>query len=529
MAGKPQRKKRVRTRVREKEAATTTPAVQATPAAATTTPNGEIVELEAALRMLKTSRSTLYRWVRERRLAAMKAGRQWRFRRCDLERFLSGAAPRPALPVSAEPLVAKLSDALAASGMPSTDLPAPAGADPLQHAMELLFRLAVRRRASDIHIAPAMESGTTAGLIRMRRDGMLLREADLDVRLLPHLIERLKTMAGCDVLEPGRPQEGRLRWAQGMSEEFDLRASFMPTTLGPSVTVRVLHRADILPRLDDVGYTPQDLQRIEEALKLPNGLLLFTGPTGSGKTTILYSALASLVRPDLKVMSIEDPVEVIVPGVNQTDVRTAEGVTIARLLRGALRSDPDVIMAGEIRDLESLEVMCAAVETGHLVLTTMHTKNAADAFARLRDMGLEPYIAADVVKLVSSQRLIRILCNECARAVTVTAGPEFLWARQALLECGINEEEVGRNLREPVGCAKCARTGYHTRKLVAETWMMTPDIARGVRDSVPSAELRLMAIAGGMSSLAADAARKAFTGMTSLAEAFRVAGPPAGS
>lgn len=330
-------------------------------------------------------------------------------------------------------------------------------------------------------------------------------------------------MAGCDVLDTVRPQDGRVSFeAEGMGAH-DLRACFVPTVLGPSATVRLLYHHSALPEWDAMGLAPADRKRIWDSLTLPNGIILFTGPTGSGKTTLGYASVKRIARDEIKVMSIEDPVELIIPKVDQLPVRAADGVTFQRLLRSVMRSDPDVVLIGEIRDLETLEMACQVAITGHLVITTLHANDAPNAFVRMRDMGFEPFLAADALKLVESQRLVRILCTKCAKPHTPTA-TDMLWARQALVECGIDEDSLAQSLLQPVGCPCCAGTGYHGRCLIAETLAMTPEMARAVRDRAPAAELRRVAISQGMTTMAADAAVKAMTGITSLAEALRVAG-----
>lgn len=477
-----------------------------------------IVELDQAIRLLHTSRTTLYRWIREGRIRAMKAGRQWRFRREDIDRFLAGENPKPALTVSPQPLIDALREALEKLNV-KPPLPEP---EPLQEAVTLLFLLGIHSHASDIHIAPHGDPSNVKGIVRLRIDGVLHPVLEMDPRLLPHLMERIKMLSGCDVLETVRPQDGRfeMRLPAGT---YDHRVSFLPLGRGPSVTIRILPPNSMLLGLDDVGLAGTDRERVEKALNLPNGLILFTGPTGSGKSTCMYAALMKLARPEVKTMSVEDPVEVNIPWVDQTPVRDAEGMTFARAIRAIMRSDPDNILVGEIRDLETLQLCIQAALTGHLVLTTLHADSAVLALIRMRDMGSPLFLIGDTTRLIMSQRLVRRLCPECAQSY-VPIGTELRWARQALLESNLNEDELPTDLRRPVGCPRCAHSGYRGRTLIKETLLMSPELASALKSGASPEDLKRLAIAGGMTTLAADAARKAYAGITSLEEAYRVAG-----
>jgi excisionase family DNA binding protein len=481
--------------------------------------------LQEALQILRISRTTLYRWIREGRIRAMKAGRQWRFKRDDIERFLGGEKPRVSLPVSPAPLVNALKDALQAAGTPPSKQAFEAQ-DPIEQGIYLLCQLARCSKASDIHIAPYMDNGCVTAPIRLRIDGVLHKVADLDPRLLPHFMERFKGMAGCDVLETMRPQDGRILFTLPDGDHYDLRVCFLPLGLGTSVTVRLLSAlaGGSLVDLDHIAFAPADRERIDRAIALPHGIIVFTGPTGSGKSTSVYAALSCLAKPENKVVSVEDPIEYQMPWVDQVQVNTAAGLSFSRALRAIFRSDPDVVCCGEIRDLETLQLCVQAALTGHLVFTVLHTDDAVRGLQRMMDMGPEPFLVGDAVKLIVAQRLVRLLCSECARGYTPSAN-QLEWAKLALTESHVREDEIPRQFREPMGCPACAHSsGYRGRNVVAETLVMTAQIAQGLKDGAAAEDLRRLAVAGGMTTMAADAARKAYAGTTSLQEAYRVTG-----
>ncbi|HUT36947.1 MAG TPA: ATPase, T2SS/T4P/T4SS family [Planctomycetota bacterium] len=482
---------------------------------------GQLLTMRQAIELLKTSRPTFYRWVRQGRIVGTKLGRQWRFRRADVERFLAGQEPRIELRADLSPLIENLRRRVEALGAKDV---APPDATDIVHAVSLMIRLGVAMQASDIHIEPSRRAGRegTVGVLRYRVDGVLHPVAEIDARLLPALDEQWKTMANCDVHEKVRPQDGRIevRLAD-TGQVVDLRVCFVPAVLGPSLTVRVLDASAVRLELDRLGYAPRDKERLLRALRAPWGTLLITGPTGCGKTTVLYACLNHLVSPERKLMAVEDPVEFLLPGVVQVAVRPQAGVTFATAVRSFLRSAPNVIMVGEVRDLASLQLVHQAALTGHLVLTTLHADEAARALVRMVEIGSDPFLVADSTKLIIAQRLIRKLCPECS----VEAQPLASHLEQAATLAragGLDWAALPKAFRAPRGCAKCHQTGFRGREVIAEALEVTPEIGAALRRGASLDELRTIAIGQGMTTMAADGIRRAAEGATSLEEVLRV-------
>lgn len=486
-----------------------------------TQPAAAVLDMEQAIALLKTTRPTFYRWLRSGRIKGMKVGRQWRFYRQDIERFLKGEPPRIDLPASIDPLVETLEEQLRAAGV--KNLPA-REENLVVHAAKLLIRLAVSSRASDIHIAgqhtASQPKGT--GSIRLRIDGLLKTVAEFDLRLVPAIIDCWKTMAACDLHEHDKPQDGRIMFDLD-GEVIDLRVNFLPAVLGETVTACLLHRNQALMTLDRYDYAPQDRERLLRALAAPSGLVFCTGPTGSGKTTTLYACLNQVIRPEIKVVSIEDPVEYVLPGVVQVGVNMKADVTFVTALRAIFRSDPDVILVGEIRDKETLQICCQFALTGHLVLSTLHTDDAPSALMRMVNIGVAEFLVADATKLIVAQRLMRRVCPECG--VPHQPPTEVLnRARQVAEAGGLKWETLAAQYRAAKGCPKCAQTGYRGRMVISEMLEVTPEIGAALRRGVTMDQLRAIAIREGMTTIAADAVRRAALGHTTLQEALRTAG-----
>jgi type IV pilus assembly protein PilB len=484
-----------------------------------TPPSAELLDMEQAIRLLKTSRPTFYRWLRSGRIKGMKVGRQWRFYRQDIERFLKGEPPRIDLPASIGPLVGQLADKLRSAGL----MPLPPHDESVAGAVTLLFHLALQCRASDIHVASLQttEHPNGMGTVRLRVDGVLKPMAEFDVRLVPAVVEHLKTLAACDPRERAKPQDGRILLESG-NDSLDMRLCFVPTVLGEAVTVRLLSRNAVQLTLDRIDYAPTDRERLLRALALPWGVVLCTGPTGSGKTTTLYACLNHVTRPEVKVMSIEDPVEYVLPGVVQMGVNAKAGLTFPAALRAVFRSDPDVVMVGEVRDNETLEVCLQTALTGHLVLSTLHTEDAPSAMVRMLNLGADDFLVANAVKLVVAQRLVRLLCPDCSVPREMPSD-QLERARQVAVAGGLNWEALPAGYRDARGCPKCAGLGYRRRTVVSEVLEVTPEIGNAIRHKATADELRALAIRQGMTTMGADGVRRAALGQTTLSEALRVA------
>jgi len=476
-------------------------------------PDGEFLDTEQAIKFLKTTRPTFYRWLRTGRIKGVKAGRQWRFRREDIERFVNGREPEVRLGADIKPLLATLAERLKKVG---GSLPSASEDQPDLRAVAMTINLALTMEASDIHFEPYEKTA----VLRLRVDGVLHKIADFDLRLMPALAERVKRMAACDVTERRLPQDGRIM-VSIEGAQLDLRVNVLPALMGEAVTMRVLRRDEALISLDRIHYAPADRERLIEALANPWGLVIVAGPTGCGKTTVLYACLRHLIRPAVKVMSVEDPVEYMIPGMVQVPLRHAEGMTFARTVRAFLRADPDVMMVGEIRGREDMELCQQAALTGHLVMTTLHTDSAPATLKRMTDIGSPPFLVADSVKFISAQRLVRCLCPECSEPVTPSANA-LSGAQDLVRTGGVNWDGLEMGFRKPVGCAKCGRTGYRGRTLVVEMMQVTPEIGAALRGGAGTDDLRRIAVEQGMTTMGADGVRRAAAGETTLEEVFRV-------
>ncbi len=368
---------------------------------------------------------------------------------------------------------------------------------------------AVESHASDIHIEPFEDRLR----VRYRYDGVLHEGDSPSAQLTAAIVSRIKIMARLDIAERRLPQDGRIKLAV-RGQEIDFRVSTIPSLHGETVVLRVLDRNAVSFEWSKLGLSPAVVGKLGAALALPNGIVLVTGPTGSGKTTTLYTGLLSLNSIVRKVVTVEDPIEYQLPGVNQIQVKPQIGLNFASLLRSILRQDPDVIMVGEIRDLETAQIAVQAALTGHLVLSTVHTNSAAATIARLRDMGLEDYLLTAVLRGILAQRLVRRLCLECRRPEP--AAPELV-ARFRLDRGG----EHAPILFHPVGCPKCRGTGYRGRLAIVEFLEPTPPIERLIFTRADSGEIERAAIAAGMVTMFEAGIEAALDGQTTIEEVTR--------
>ena len=391
------------------------------------------------------------------------------------------------------------------------DLLAGSADAPVAHYVNLILLEAVKRGASDIHIEPFAD----ALAVRYRIDGLLYGQPSPPRRLEGALTARLKVMARLDLAEKRLPQDGVARVRVG-AREIDVRVSSVPVAEGERIVLRLLHRESTRFTLNELGMSPAMLDQFRGILREPHGVVLVTGPTGSGKTTTLYAALRELDTAHLNVLTIEDPIEYQLPNIGQMQVHPKIGLTFARGLRHVLRQDPDVVLVGETRDLETAEIVVRASLTGHLVFTTLHTNDAVGAVTRMVDMGIPPYLLASATRAVLAQRLVRRLCPRCRRETAVAAADAVLLGQPAL---------AGRAVWEPSpdGCPECLG-GYKGRTGIHELLAVSAEISEGIRTAMPPAELRRRAVAAGFRDMLDDGVDKILAGVTSVAEVLRSAG-----
>ncbi len=382
---------------------------------------------------------------------------------------------------------------------------------PVIRMINALLLQALRERASDLHFEPY----ESRSVVRFRIDGELRDVIEPPRALHAALVSRLKVMASMDIAEKRLPQDGRMALKLG-DKSVDVRVSTLPTGPGERVVLRLLDKDTAWLDLTALGMSADALSAIDLLIREPHGIVLVTGPTGSGKTTTLYAAMSRLPRGALNVMTVEDPIEFALDGVGQTQVNPRIELTFARALRSILRQDPDIIMIGEIRDLETAQIAVQASLTGHLVLATLHTNDAVSAVTRLADMGVEPYLLASSLLGVLAQRLVRCLCPVCRRAAPPSDGEAALAAEMGLAPMPL--------LYQPVGCTACGNTGYRGRTGVYELVLIDEALRRLIHDRAGEPALRAVYTKGGGRSLAVDGARWLADGTTSLAELVRVSG-----
>lgn len=488
--------------------------------AKTTTDTEPLMTMAEAIKALSTTRGTFNRWLRDGRIKGFKVGRQWRFRPGDITDFLRGREPRVGLPVGPGQL---LEDLRAAADKAGGSLPSRDAGDPMQKAAEMILHTAYRQRASDIHIMGLILEGQRHGVVRVRIAGVLDELCRFDVRLLPALVERFKRMCRMDTRETRLPQDGRIEMDCD-GKGLDFRLTTAPAVTGEAVAIRILDHRDLILDLDKMPFHADDMARIRHAIQQPCGLIVVSGPTGSGKTTTLYALLAAVTGPDRKIMSVEDPVEYSLPGTVQLSLDRKLGLTYPALLRLVMRSDPDVVLVGETADPETVEMTLNAALTGHLVLTSMHCRVNVEVLARLGEMQASPLQLADATLLVLCQRLLRRLCPHCCRpAVPDDADCQFIAAE--LARHGLGAESLEDAFAEPVGCAECNQMGYRGRTAAIETLAMSRTIERELLRGADAETLQRTAIAEGMTTMTLDGIRKAAAGHTSLREVRRVLGP----
>ena len=382
---------------------------------------------------------------------------------------------------------------------------------PVIRVVSLIMERALDARASDIHVEP-FESRL---IVRFRVDGVMQEVESPPRRLSAAVISRIKIMANLDIAERRLPQDGRIK-LRAKNKEIDLRVSTVPTMHGESVVMRVLDKGGVPLNFDTLGFDPATLKLFLDALTQPHGIVLVTGPTGSGKTTTLYTALQLLNKPDVKILTVEDPVEYQMEGINQIQVKPQIGLTFANALRSIVRQDPDVIMIGEIRDLETAQIAVQSALTGHMVISTLHTNDASSTVNRLLDMGVEDYLLTSTVNGILAQRLVRSLCRACREPYEPL--PEVVQEFDLKRFAGDSPIVLYR----PVGCESCGGTGYTGRLGIMEMLPMTDTIRSLILRHAVSGEIRRQAIEEGMQTLYEDGLRKVIAGVITLDEVLRV-------
>jgi len=381
---------------------------------------------------------------------------------------------------------------------------------PVVKLVNLILSDAIKKGASDIHIEPYEKSFR----VRYRIDGVLYDTMQPPMKLRAAIISRAKIMAQLDIAERRLPQDGRIKIRMGQ-KEIDFRVSTLPTIFGEKVVLRLLDKSNLQLDMSSLGFDPQALQLFEKAILAPHGMVLVTGPTGSGKTTTLYSGLHRLNTVETNIMTAEDPVEYNLAGVNQVQMKAEIGLNFAAALRAFLRQDPDIIMVGEIRDYETAEIAIKAALTGHLVLSTLHTNDAPSTVSRLINMGVEPFLVAASTNMILAQRLARKICNSCKEEITVP--------RQALVDVGFApDESKGLSCYQGKGCMECNDTGYRGRVALYEVMAITEDIKDAILQGASVNEMKELGRKHGMKTLREAGLQKIREGMTTIPEIMRV-------
>ena len=371
---------------------------------------------------------------------------------------------------------------------------------------------AARRGASDIHFEPYEK----VFRVRFRTDGVLHEIMTPPQRLKNAMISRIKVMANLDIAERRLTQDGRIKLKGGRGQELDLRVSVLPTLFGEKIVMRLLDKSNLQLDMSKLGFDVKNLEDFKEAIYRPYGMILNTGPTGSGKSTTLYSALSELNKTDVNISTAEDPVEYSIMGINQVQVRDDIGLNFASCLRSFLRQDPDIIMVGEVRDLETAQIAVKAALTGHLVLSTLHTNDAPSTVDRLINMGVEPFLLTSSINLIVAQRLVRRICNQCKAPVEVS--PE------ALINIGVDPAEVAAGFAtfQGKGCDNCNTTGYRGRIAIYEVMVIHEALKEQILRGISASDLKREAVKLGMSTLRSSALKKVQEGLTTIEETVRV-------
>ena len=385
------------------------------------------------------------------------------------------------------------------------------------HIVDWLWQYAFDQRASDIHMEPRRD----LGIVRFRIDGVLHQVYQIPMSVLTAMTSRIKVLGRMDVVERRRPQDGRIKTRTPGGQEVELRLSTLPTAFGEKLVMRIFDPEVLVRDFPDLGFSDEDLRRWQDMTSQPNGIVLVTGPTGSGKTTTLYSTLKQLATPEVNVCTIEDPIEMVEPAFNQVQVQHAIDMSFAQGVRALMRQDPDIIMVGEVRDFETADMAIQAALTGHLVLTTLHTNDAPSAITRLADLGVPAYLLNSTLLGVMAQRLVRTLCPHCK--APAAPRPDELEAWDALVAPWKANRPAA--FYQPVGCLECRMTGYLGRIGIYEILLMSPELKKLVSASADLAKIRDLAYREGMKPLRISGAVKVAAGITTMDEVMKVAPP----
>jgi len=467
------------------------------------------MDMEQAITSLATTRPTFYRWLRAGRITGVKIGRQWRFRRDDIERVLRGESPRIDLPSDIKPLIATLQKRLDGHASPPTG-------DLVLKASELAIRLAIALKATDLHLLPLPGTGS----LQLRVDGVLVEIARFDPKLLGLLADRFKSFAAMDLTIRDRAQDGRVTLTIDQ-QRMTLMITALPCVHGECVVARLHDLSMALPTLEAMALSSRDHGLLKRSLACGSGLLVFTGPTGSGKTTTMYACAAASATPAQRLVSIERFMPFDLPQAVHVHVDAANGMGYAACLRAVVRVDPDIIVVDELRDREALEAATECSLTGHLVLTAQHAPDAIGALRHLAVLGHGNDAVLDELTLVWAQRFVRRLCAQCA----VSAPLAVAAVRRVETLLGKGATAKSKTRRAP-GCPACRTTGFQGRMMIGEVLEVTRELRAALRQSATDQELRRIATSQGFTGMACDGVRKALAGLTTLDEVWRFAPLP---
>jgi general secretion pathway protein E len=488
---------------------TTADKKRSAPPAAPPAAPADLLDMDQAISALATTRPTFYRWLRAGTVKGVKIGRQWRFRREDIERFLRGEGPRVDLPADIRPLITTLRERLGETGTVPTG-------DHLALAAALMLQTALHLDASDLHLLAMMETGT----MQVRVDGALMGIATFDVRLQPLVVETLKRMAAMDTAVTDMPQDGRIRLRSG-GRQIDVYLTTVPTSHGECLVARFADQSRTLPALDDLRFAAREKALVLQALQAPSGMVLFTGPTGSGKTTALYVCAQHASSPDARLVSVETHPAFNLPGAVRVRVDPRRNMSYPAVLRAVMRMDPDLVAIDDLHDHETMEVAVECAVTGHLVLANLHAPDAIGALRQIAELATGIPGALDELHCIVAQRLLRRVCADCA----VAGNPPAALARQAERVAGsggVMWSSLSPAWKRAVGCPACNDSGFRGRFMVVEALAVTRDLLTALRRGAGDGELRSIALGQGFATMTADGVRKAAEGVTTLDEVARL-------